>query len=641
MALLKVNGLCKEYGLQTLFGDASFEVNPNDKWGLVGVNGCGKTTLLKILVGEEKASRGSFFFAEDVKVGYVPQNVVCDKETRVLDFLIAEHQKTEQELRLQEKKLSEAAPENLEAALKAFQRARDRFDEQGGDNYDAQARRMLQAFGLADRVDQTVMSLSGGERNLVSLSRALLSRPDFLILDEPANHLDYIGIAWLEDFLRKYKGALLLVSHNRYLLDQVTNGTLEMSNGKITYFPGNYSDYRAQKLEQRIRQEKEHAAFEKRLASLEAMILRIRNFAQVYDDKRWGKMIRSRESKIEQLKQNAAEAPEKEASQARIRFRGVSSQANIAIRVRGFSASFDGREVLKDANLDIASGERVAIVGPNGSGKSTLIKAIMEEGGWENPILRIGPSITIGYCSQQQETLNPSNTIFEEIAGCGITSEKQAYELLARFLFYKDDLKKKVRDLSGGERNRLQLAKLMLDNPNTLILDEPTNHLDIATCEAVEEALADYKGTLIVVSHDRYFLDKLVERVVEIRDKKLNSYPGSYSEFWYRREKVKSIEETKKEAKTKENKPKTPPPFKEGTKPLSNNAKRERAKKEAALTAAIEAQEALIYELDRQISEAFSQNDFRRGQAVTQEKESAQKELDRLYTDWETLVDDK
>ncbi|MBR5946774.1 ABC-F family ATP-binding cassette domain-containing protein [bacterium] len=638
MALLRVNGVSKEFGSQVVLDSVSFEINPNDKWGLVGANGCGKTTLLKILIGEEKASRGSFVFDEEARIGYVPQSVTCPDDVTILDYLLKEHKQVELRLREAEKQLAECAPEDLDKKLNAFQKARDLFEEQGGDNYAVQAERMLAAFGLDNRTNQTVMSLSGGERNLVSLTGALLNRPDLLILDEPANHLDYVGIAWLEDFLKKYKGAILLVSHNRYLLDQVTKGTLELKGGQIKYFPGNYSDYRAQKLEQQIRLEKEHAAYEKRLASLEAMILRIRNFAQVYDDKRWGKMLRSRESKIEQLKQNAAQAPEKEEKKTQIRFQGESSHANIAIQVRGFSASFDGRLVLDHVDLDISSGERVALVGPNGSGKSTLIKAIMNDGHWENPTLRVGPSITIGYCSQQQETLDPENTVFEEIAVSGITNEKQAYDLLARFLFVKEELKKKVKDLSGGEKNRLQLAKLMLINPNTLILDEPTNHLDIQTCEAVEEALGDYKGTLIVVSHDRYFLDKLATRIVEVDNKKLHSYPGSYSEFWFHK-KEREQKEAKESKQSKKEQPKQQQNQAAGAnKPLSNNAKQKLAKQEADLTNKIESLEAKIEDLDKQIAEAFAQANHELGRTLTQEKEQSQQELNSLYTAWENFL---
>ncbi|MBR6461615.1 ABC-F family ATP-binding cassette domain-containing protein, partial [bacterium] len=589
-------------------------------------------------IGEEKASRGSFVFDEEARIGYVPQSVTCPDDVTILDYLLKEHKQVELRLREAEKQLAECAPEDLDKKLNAFQKARDLFEEQGGDNYAVQTERMLAAFGLDNRTNQTVMSLSGGERNLVSLTGALLNRPDLLILDEPANHLDYVGIAWLEDFLKKYKGAILLVSHNRYLLDQVTKGTLELKGGQIKYFPGNYSDYRAQKLEQQIRLEKEHAAYEKRLASLEAMILRIRNFAQVYDDKRWGKMLRSRESKIEQLKQNAAQAPEKEEKKTQIRFQGESSHANIAIQVRGFSASFDGRLVLDHVDLDISSGERVALVGPNGSGKSTLIKAIMNDGHWENPTLRVGPSITIGYCSQQQETLDPENTVFEEIAVSGITNEKQAYDLLARFLFVKEELKKKVKDLSGGEKNRLQLAKLMLINPNTLILDEPTNHLDIQTCEAVEEALGDYKGTLIVVSHDRYFLDKLATRIVEVDNKKLHSYPGSYSEFWFHK-KEREQKEAKESKQSKKEQPKQQQNQAAGAnKPLSNNAKQKLAKQEADLTNKIESLEAKIEDLDKQIAEAFAQANHELGRTLTQEKEQSQQELNSLYTAWENFL---
>ena len=263
----------------------------------------------------------------------------------------------------------------------------------------------------------------------------------------------------------------------------------------------------------------------------------------------------------------------------------------------------------------------------------------MNDGHWENPTLRVGPSITIGYCSQQQETLDPENTVFEEIAVSGITNEKQAYDLLARFLFVKEELKKKVKDLSGGEKNRLQLAKLMLINPNTLILDEPTNHLDIQTCEAVEEALGDYKGTLIVVSHDRYFLDKLATRIVEVDNKKLHSYPGSYSEFWFHKK-----EREQKEAKeNKQNKKEQPKQQQNqaaasANKPLSNNARQKLAKQEADLTNKIEALEAKLEDLDKKIAEAFANADHEKGRSLSEQKEQAQQELNSLYTAWENFL---
>ena len=383
-------------------------------------------------------------------------------------------------------------------------------------------------------------SLSGGEKNVLSLAQALLSEPDLLLLDEPANHLDYLGVAWLEDFLVKFGGTVLIVSHNRYLLDRVVGGILELEGGRIQEYSGGYSDYRGEKLRRLISQQRDYVVNQKRLAQLEALVKRFEQIARSKADPAWGRRLRARRSQLEREKRQAVEKPVLSRGAVSASFTTEATRSDIAVQVRGYSRAFGDRQLFDDADLHIASGERVALVGPNGAGKTTLLRDIVEKGDWNSRTIRIGPSIRLGYAAQEQEVLRPERTILEEVGAGAAISSNEAFGLLRRFLFGWEDLDKKVADLSGGERNRLQLARLMAVRPSLLVLDEPTNHLDIPTREAVEEALEDYAGTVLVVSHDRYFLDKVAGRVVELQDGKLVSFDGNFSEFWYARQALES-----------------------------------------------------------------------------------------------------
>ena len=532
MLVASFNNVSAHYGSQIVLDGVSFQIDENDKLGLIGRNGSGKTTLLEVLTGSEEPMSGSVVVPQSTTVGYVPQYVDADESVTVRDFLLEDYNRVVEELRRAERGLESVGQVDTGRALDAYQNALDAHDRMDGERFVDEAGSMLASMGLEGKKAQRVGSLSGGEQNVLSLTRALLAKPDLLLLDEPGNHLDFHGMAWLEDFLLRFTGAVLVVSHNRYLLDRVASGILELEHGRITHYDGNYSAYRAQRLRDLLSQQSDYIANQKRLARLEALVHRFEQIARANSDPAWGRRLRARRSQLERERRQAVDKPEMDTSSIRTHFESAPTRANIAIHVRDYTRGY-GEDILFDkAEMEVNGGETVALVGANGSGKSTLLRDIVERGEWDSEDIRVGPSMKIGYSAQQQETLDDDQMVVQQVREAAPMSNQAAFGLLSALLFDHEDMDKTVGDLSGGERNRLQIARLMAMKPNLLILDEPTNHMDIPSQEAVEEALEEFQGTLLIVSHDRYFLDKLAQRVVEIRDRKLVSHPGGFSEFW-------------------------------------------------------------------------------------------------------------
>ena len=532
MLVASFNNVSAHYGSQIVLDGVSFQIDENDKLGLIGRNGSGKTTLLKVLTGREEPTSGSVVVPQSTTVGYVPQYVDADESVTVRDFLLEDYNRVVEELRRAERGLESVGQVDTGRALDAYQNALDAHDRMDGERFVDEAGSMLASMGLEGKKAQRVGSLSGGEQNVLSLTRALLAKPDLLLLDEPGNHLDFHGMAWLEDFLLRFSGAVLVVSHNRYLLDRVASSIMELEHGRITHYEGNYSAYRAQRLRDLLSQQSDYIANQKRLARLEALVHRFEQIARANSDPAWGRRLRARRSQLERERRQAVDKPEMDTSAIRTHFESAPTRANIAIHVRDYTRGY-GEDILFDkAEMEVNGGETVALVGANGSGKSTLLRDIVERGEWDSEDIRVGPSMKIGYSAQQQETLDDDQTVVQQVREAAPMSNQAAFGLLSALLFDHEDMDKTVGDLSGGERNRLQIARLMAMKPNLLILDEPTNHMDIPSQEAVEEALEEFQGTLLIVSHDRYFLDKLAQRVVEIRDRKLVSHPGGFSEFW-------------------------------------------------------------------------------------------------------------
>ncbi len=623
MQVASLHNVTTHYGGQNVLRGVSFGINAGERLGLIGANGAGKTTILRILLRQEQPVGGTVTLAAGTRVGYVPQYVESEDDELVMDWLLTERFELGEVLRLSEEKLAAAAAGNeVEAAMRAYQEARDGYDRADADFWPDRALKTLDSLGLEGKENQKIGSLSGGEKNVLSLARALLDEPDFLMLDEPGNHLDFMGLAWLEEFLIKFKGAVLIVSHNRHTLDRVVQGILTLEDGRVARYEGGYTAYRATRLRELMAQQADYGANQKRLAQVEALVKRLELTARARPSTAAGKRLRARRSQLAREKAQAVEKPTMGVSAITADFGGERTQANIVLQVRGYSKAFGELSLFENVDFDITSGERVAIVGPNGSGKTTLLRDVVTNGAWENEVIRIGPSIRAGYAAQEQEVLEGNRTIIEEIMESPPpSSETAAFALLRKFLFTRDDLRKRVSNLSGGERNRLQLARLTKLKPNFLILDEPTNHLDILAREAVEDALSEYEGSILVVSHDRYFLDKVVNRVVELKDRDLVSFDGNFSEFWQARNELLPRETGRVATRGADRR-------------RSRAERAEQRADVATLERRIKEAEEQKLDLEERVSEAFENRDVRQGRRLNSQLERVRVTLENLYEQW-------
>jgi ATP-binding cassette subfamily F protein 3 len=525
--MIDIRELTKDWCGTAILDGITAHIGRNEKIGLIGRNGAGKTTLLRILVGDDADYSGTIARSGDVRVGFVPQRFP-DFAGTALDFVVEPFTAMRRELADLENDMERAQGKALEKALERYGTLRAEYDTLGGDLAEEIARRFLASLGLEAGTNVDVGKLSGGERNALALARAALTRPDLLVLDEPGNHLDIWGLAWLEDFIREYRGTVLVVSHNRYLLDRTVSHIIEISRGKATEFSGNYSSWRMEKLRRAVSGEMTWRADRKKLDRLEEI-------ARAHPDPKWGKRLRARKTQLEKAEANAAERPAGREAGPDIRFDNEGSKADIALKIVALTCAYGDRILLDDVSLLVRTGERVAIVGANGTGKTTLIEAIRTAGAPDGTVIRTGPSMKIAFCSQHGETVLRYRTVLDACLAAGSKNADEAGRALAQFLFPRESLAQEVASLSGGEINRLQLALAVIAKANFLILDEPTNHLDIESCETVEDALAEFAGTILVVSHDRYFLDRVATRIVEIDDRHLVSYDGNFSEFWFTR----------------------------------------------------------------------------------------------------------
>lgn len=555
MIIVNLNRTTHSYGAQNVLDGVSWEIQAGQKIGLVGPNGAGKSTLLRIIAKEIEPDSGFVYRHKETRIGYLAQEPVLNPARTVWEETLSaatDLLRIETELRRLATRMAAPVVTGDEALLKrvlaAYARAQDEFERLDGYTHQARVREALYTLGFAEsEFALPVSAMSGGQKKLVGLAKLLSAGANLLLLDEPDNHLDLKGKAYLERFITNFPGTVVIVSHDRYLLDETVERIAEIEDHRLTVYLGNYSTYAIEKQLRLLRQQRMYQAQQKEIARIEAAIARFEYWASIVVNERHARQARSRRKMLERM--DRIEKPILERRRMGLAldgWRGSKKVLEIVDLDKVFPAPAhelqedgpaDDNIILAGLNLLIWHGERVGLLGPNGSGKSVLLRCIL---GWEEPTggeIKIGPSVRIGHYAQEHETLDPDKTLIEEVRQVKPMSEGQAVSFLGRLLFPYDMVRQRVRDLSGGERSRMQLAKLMLSDVNFLLLDEPTNNLDLPSCEVLENVLDDFEGTVLVASHDRYFLDRVVDRIVELEDGDLAEYPGDYT--FYREKKAR------------------------------------------------------------------------------------------------------
>lgn len=539
--MVKLDNISSQHGAVPVLGNISWEIQAGQKVGLVGANGAGKSTLLQIVTGILPPDHGTVFRHPELRIGYLAQEPTLELDNTVWETVLsanAELAHVEAEMRRLELRMADPKIYTDETALgrvlAAHARAQATFEEQDGYSYESRCEQALQAAGLhkAD-FSLPVKALSGGQKKMVGLARLLALDCNLLLLDEPDNHLDLAGKRRLERFLQDFTGAVVIVSHDRYLLDETVTRISEIEDHRLTEYLGNYSAYATEKQLRLLRQQQLYAAQQKEIAHIEAAIARFEYWASIVIDERHIRQARHRQKMLDRMEK--IEKPVLERERMGLQLNGWRGSQKV-LEIHDLDKSFPllgGSEniVLLGVNLLVWHGERVGLLGENGSGKSVLLGCVLGKETPTNGVITIGPSVRLGYYAQQHETLDPDRTLIEEIWDAKSMSEQAAVSVLRRFLFPYLRVRDRVRQLSGGERSRLQLAKLMLSDANFLLLDEPTNNLDLPSCEVLEQALDEFTGTVLVISHDRYFLDRVVDRIVKLENGSLTEYPGDYTTY--------------------------------------------------------------------------------------------------------------
>ena len=546
MILISANNLKKSFGDEVLFSDVSFSVDSADKIGFVGINGAGKSTLFKIITGEMEPDSGDIFINKNTVCGYLTQHACSESKKTVFDEILevfSEQVYIESELEAIRGDINTGLGD-LDSLIKRQNKLSERFAEIDGFFYKNKIKSALIGLGFSEEdFGLSVEKLSGGERTRVELCKILLSGADVLLLDEPTNHLDIQSVEWLEEFLISYKGAVIVISHDRFFLDRVTNRTFSMESGNFHAHNGNYTFFQKQREIERLTERRSYDNTKKEIERLEGI---------VEQQRRWNreKNIKTAESKlkvIEKLEKDLKK-PEELAEGIEFKFRARAGGGDEALTIRGLSKRFGEKTLFSDLNLDIKRGERVFLLGPNGCGKSTLIKLIMDAVVRESENIKIGANTYLGYFDQVQSNLSMEKTVIDELWDeYPKMTETEVRNALAVFMFRGEDVFKEIKKLSGGERARVELAKLILKDVNFLVMDEPTNHLDIQSKEALEAALSDYNGTILTVSHDRYFINKLADRIIYLDERGLQNFPGNYDYFTEKFKVAKEPEKKKQE----------------------------------------------------------------------------------------------
>ena len=629
MIILQANKIERSFAGELLFDNIDLQVDESDRIALVGKNGAGKSTLLKILVGEEEPTSGQINKKRDLSLSYLAQDSRFESENTIYDEMLLVFdslRQQEKRLRQMELQMGELSGEELTALMTQYDQLSEDFRQKGGFTYEADIRAILNGFKFDQSMWQMKISeLSGGQNTRLALAKMLLEKPELLVLDEPTNHLDIETIAWLENYLVNYKGALIIVSHDRYFLDKVATITLDLTKHSLDRYVGNYSRFVELKEQKLATEAKNYEKQQKEIAALEDFVNR--NLVRASTTKR----AQSRRKQLEKMER--LDKPEAGKKSANMTFQSEKTSGNVVLTVENVAIGYDGEILSEPINLDLRKMNAVAIVGPNGIGKSTFIKSIVEQIPFIKGEKRFGANVEVGYYDQTQSKLTPSNTVLDELWNdFKLTPEVEIRNRLGAFLFSGDDVKKSVGMLSGGEKARLLLAKLSMENNNFLILDEPTNHLDIDSKEVLENALIDFDGTLLFVSHDRYFINRVATHVLELSENGSTLYLGDYD---YYVEKKAEVEMTQAEEASTSNQAKEPSPVND------YQAQKESQKEVRKLMRQIESLEAEIEELESQ-SQAISEQMLETNDA--EKLMELQAELDKIIhrqeeamLEWEEL----
>jgi len=592
MIILQANKIERSFAGEVLFDNISLQVNERDRIALVGKNGAGKSTLLKILVGEEEPTSGEINKKRDLSLSYLAQdsrfessNTIYDEMLHVFDDL----RKTEKTLRQMELEMGEKTGADLEKLMQDYDRLSEEFRQAGGFTYEADIRAILNGFKFDESMWQMkIEELSGGQNTRLALAKMLLEKPNLLVLDEPTNHLDIETIAWLENYLVNYSGALLIVSHDRYFLDKVATITLDLTKHSLDRYVGNYSSFVEQKEQKLLTEAKNYEKQQKEIAALEDFVNR--NLVRASTTKR----AQSRRKQLEKMER--LDKPEAGIKSAHMTFHSDKTSGNVVLTVEEAAVGYDDQILSEPINLDIRKMNAVAIVGPNGIGKSTLIKSIVGQIPFIKGEARFGANVEVGYYDQTQSKLTPHNSVLDELWNdFKLTPEVEIRNRLGAFLFSGDDVKKIVGMLSGGERARLLLAKLSMENNNFLILDEPTNHLDIDSKEVLENALIDFDGTLLFVSHDRYFINRVATQVLELSEEGSTLYLGDYDYYLEKKAELEALAAAQAEA--------VPVSSTEEVTSNDYHLQKQNQKELRKITRRIEQLEAEMEELDKKIQD--------------------------------------
>ncbi|MFT5875364.1 MAG: ATP-binding cassette subfamily F protein 3 [Clostridium sp.] len=616
----------KYFGGNRIFSNITFEAQSNERVGLIGRNGCGKTTVFKIIAGIENLDKGSITIRKNSTIGYLHQIPDYPKQFKVMDVLKTAFEiqfKIYSELKILEVQMSSLNEKDLEYALRKYGELNEQYVAKGGYEIEEKMSKVCTGLKFNEEVlNREFISLSGGEKTIVMLGKILLENPEILLLDEPSNHLDVISIEWLEGYLKSYKGTVIVISHDRYFLDRVVTKIVEIEDGETSFYGGNYTYYVKEKQRRIFEEFEAYKDQQKKIKAMEKAIKQLREWAIQGGNEKFFKRAESMQKRLDKVER--VDKPLINQAKIQLDFAQTDRSGKDVVSIKGLCKSFDQKQILKDLHLEIRYGERTALIGDNGSGKSTIIKILLGEANSDYGEVKLGSNIKIGYLPQNIIFNNEDLTVIEAFREDITISEGAARGILAKFLFYGDHVFKKVKNLSGGEKSRLKLCKLIQNDINLLILDEPTNHLDIDSRENLEEALMEFSGTILFISHDRFFINKLAIRICEIEDKKITNYYGDYE---YYKEKKNEFKKNKIEISIKHKIDKQQNTEKPN-KLRSNNE----LKDVETLENTIKELEEKLKDIDNEMINKGSEYEILLG--LSKEKQGIQEELDLIIGKW-------